>query len=70
MRRLKTSEDARRFMAWTINEVLSGRMSAEKGKTFASLINTLLKAIEQNWKESNLGDLEDRLGRVEIQAGA
>jgi predicted nucleic-acid-binding protein len=57
--RINKPQDIRRMIAKVINILLQdGEMTIDKAKTIATLSNTALKSME-------LGDLADRLNKIE-----
>lgn len=60
-RRLKTSEDVRRYLASLINRTEAGKVEASLAGKLGYLANSLVKVIEVNDLEKRIYDLESRI---------
>jgi hypothetical protein len=65
-RRLITSGDCRRYLAYIINKTESGEMDLTQGKGLAYIVSILLKSISNDDLESRLEKLEERVAAQEV----
>ena len=60
-KRLKTLADVRRFLAWTVNEVLAGRVPPEVGSKLIYMGDKISATIRDNDLEKKLAEIEELL---------